>query len=285
MSKIKIIAEIGSNLFKYHSSEKNLKTGFDQIEAAKAAGANAVKFQMFCAEELWGPECKGKSFAKYQDRFALPPVWLNVLKRKCTSVGIEFMCSGFSVHGFKTIAPYVSKHKLASPEATSKPIVDWLMDQPKPVIASLGCMRKSKIDDFLERLRPGKDIVLECVSEYPAREIEYDLIKMVEINKKYCLKWGISDHTKGTVLAEFARSLGATYFEKHVDFLAGVGSETPDTEVSTNGLHFEKYVKNIGNASKIDYDVKKKLAHKLYAHRKSDCGYNATWNRPMPEWE
>ena len=79
--------------------------------------------------------------------------------------------------------------------------------------------------------------------------------------------------------------MGASYFEKHVDFFIGIGNETPDTEVSTNGLHFENYAKNIGNAKKIDYDVNKKLAHKLYAHRKSDCGFNASWYRPMPEWE
>ena len=280
-----IIAEIGSNVFKYHSDNQNLRMAYTQIEGAKDAGATAVKFQMFTAEELWGIKCAGKTYANIQNRFSLPPSWLPELRDKCRKSSIQFLCSGFSIPGFKTISPYVTKHKLASPEATNERMLNFLMDQPKPVIASLGCMRNTIITDFIEKLRPGIDIILECVSQYPANELEYDLVKMLKLASRYQLDWGISDHTKGNNLAKLARSLGATYFEKHVDFSFGLGRETPDTAVSINGVQFEEYVKSIQSSRKIDYDVGKKLAHKLYAHRKSSCAKDATLGRPLPEWE
>jgi len=280
--KAHIIAEIGSNCFKYHSNDENFKMALLQINSAKEAGATAVKFQMFTAVELWGSNCRNKPFAQLQDRFSLPPHWLHDFRTRCRRLSMDFLCSGFSEQGFRTISPYVNTHKLASPEATSPPLVDFLMDQPKPVIASLGCMRRDMMSEFLDKLRPT-DIVLECISEYPASEYDYDLTKMVNIKKKYGFQWGVSDHTKGNNLARFARGMGATYFEKHVDFYMGAGRETPDTEVSINGQQFADYVKSIQSVRPIDYDVNKKLANKLYAHRKSDCGFKAPWSRPEPE--
>lgn len=282
--KAHIIAEIGSNCFKYHSADQNFKMALMQIDSAREAGATAVKFQMFTSEELWGPECKDKVFAKLQNRFALPPHWLHDLKIRCRKSGMDFLCSGFSIQGFRNISPYVQTHKLASPEATSKPLVEFLMAQPKPVIASLGCMRQSIITPFLDSLRPGKDIILECVSEYPASEYQYDLVKMVQYHRHYDFPWGISDHTKGNTLAKYARSMGAEYFEKHVDFYLGIGRDTPDSGVSVNAQQFADYVKSIQSVRKIDYDVGKKLSNKLYSHRKESCGYEAVWHRPEPEY-
>ena len=282
--KAHIIAEIGSNCFKYHTPEQNFKMALMQIHSAKEAGATAVKFQMFTSEELWGHNCKNKSFAKLQNRFALPPHWLHDFKTLCRRLSMDFLCSGFSIQGFRNISPYVNIHKLASPEATSPPLVEYLMKQPKPVIASLGCMRQSILIPFLNKLRPGTDIILECVSEYPASEYDYDLAKMVNLNTQYDMAWGISDHTKGSTLAKYARSFGATYFEKHVDFYLGIGRDTPDSEVSINGQQFVDYVKNIQSVRGIDYDVGKKLSNKLYAHRKSDCGHTSPYRRPEPEY-
>jgi sialic acid synthase SpsE len=274
LSRAFIIAEIGSNCFKHRDAKRNLDNAIRQIGAAREYGADAVKFQFFTSEELWGPDCRGTTFSELQDKYALPFHWLEDLKKACDRAGLEFMCSAFSVGGFDIVSRYVKRHKLASPEVRAKNLFNYLFDKPKPVIFSLGCVTTRELPTFLERMRP-KDVVLECVSKYPASMVDYDLHNIRQAN---CL-WGISDHTPGSQLAVLARSKGACYFEKHVDFFPDEGGETPDRCVSISGNEFQKYVHAIRDQDVLDHDTEKRLSIKLYGRRKTRAG----WFRPFPE--
>jgi sialic acid synthase SpsE len=278
LKKSFIIAEIGSNCFKYLEQERNLDNAIRQINAAKEHGADAVKFQLFDAKELWGPECEGTAFAKRQDKYAMPYFWLPELKKACDSASIEFMCSAFSPCGFDLVHQFVNRHKLASPEVRAEDICDYLFNQSKPVILSLGCVTSDELPQLINRTKP-KDVILECVSKYPASIVDYDLYNIRTLAKKQNLTWGVSDHTKGSQLAVFARSKGATYFEKHVDFFAGEGAETPDSAVSITGNEFRKYVEDVQAQPLVDCDIEKHRAIELYARQKTKDG----WYRPFPE--
>jgi sialic acid synthase SpsE len=278
LSKPFIIAEIGSNCFKYRSEVRNLDNAVRQIGAAREFGANAVKFQLFSSEELWGKECKGTTFAELQDKYAMPYHWLPELKKACNKANIEFMCSAFSVGGFELVSKYVKRHKLASPEVRAEDMCDYLFAQDKPVILSLGCVKSDELPQVMNRVRP-KDVVLECVSKYPAKMIDYNLFNVRSLALVNNQVWGISDHTRNSELAILARSKGATYFEKHVDFFSYEGDPTPDSEVSINGEQFRNYVADIRDQDVVDHDTDKRLAIKLYARRKSKEG----WFRPFPE--
>jgi sialic acid synthase SpsE len=274
-----IIAEIGSNCFKFDDAVKNLDMALKQIEAAKEAGADAVKFQMFTAKDLWGPECEGKTFAELQDRFALPPHWVKELSSACKTQAIDFLCSGFSVQAFKFLDPFVKQHKLASPEVWAEDMCDYLFTRAKPVILSLGCVREGDLSAILGRVRPV-DTVLECISKYPAKSLNYDLYNIRTLSRKLGIKWGVSDHTRTSDIAKTARARGASCFEKHVDFFKFRGAETPDSEVSINGDQFKNYVSDIHAQELVDFDKEKRLAVKLYARRKHKDG---NWYRPFPE--
>lgn len=275
-----IIAEIGSNLFKYKNPGRCLQLAFEQIEAAKAAGADAVKFQLFTPEELWGPSCKDLVFAELQSVYSLPYKWVPELRKHCKRHKIEFLCSGFSLDGFKYLDSHVKKHKIASPEVWDEDTCDWLFFQnKKPKIISLGCCKREDIETVFRRMG-AEDVALECVSEYPAQPYDYNLFDIQFFSRKYTRKnWGISDHTDGVELAKFARAAGASYFEKHVDFFPGEGASTPDSGVSCTGMLFKTYVDAIRKIEPRDYDTKKRLAKKLYARRNLGEG----WYRPYPE--
>jgi N-acetylneuraminate synthase len=278
MSKPFIIAEIGSNCFKHRDEHRDFDNARRQIEMAREYGADAVKFQMYTAEELWGESCKDTTFAELQNKYALPFDWVPELRKLCDRNGIEFMCSAFSVEGYRSISPYVRRHKLASPEVRAKDICNVLLNQSKQVILSLGCITSKDLPVLLPKLR-SKDVLLECVSKYPAEMIDYDFQGVRTLNTQRGVIWGVSDHTRDSKLAVYARSRGAIYFEKHVDFFPSEGEPTPDTEVSIGPEKFKSYVQAIHDQQILDLDTVKRLAIKLYARRRIKGGYA----RPYPE--
>ena len=274
-----IIAEIGSNCFKYSSLSQNLDCAKEQIALAKKSGADAVKFQFFKAADLWGPNCEGKTFAVIQDKYAMPEGWLPELEREAKRCKIDFLCSAFSVQGFTIVDEHVPYHKVASPEFRARDIMDWCKGQRKPVIYSLGCPNHHNAPEFHPHMI---DVILECVSAYPADPLHYDLFSAKQKAEEWKCRWGVSDHTKGTMLARLARSLGASVFEKHVDFTVYGGKRTPDADVSSTGEQFRMYVNDIRKQEVVNHKNHKTLAARLYGRRKTSYGYYRPWPEGAP---
>ena len=255
-----IIAEIGSNLFKSADADTNLEMGKSQIAAAKDAGADAVKFQLFTAAEIFGPAAEGTKWGAEVDKYALPVSWLQPLKDHCDSAGIDFMCSAFSVAGYQAIEPMVSIHKIASPEVLHPDIGTYVAGTGKTFLWSDGC----------STALTGQGVRMLCISKYPAMSEDYNLDEAPSSGD-----WGLSDHTKSTALAREARQRGARYFEKHVDFFKHEGSHTPDTPVSADDRIFRAWVNAIRNESN---PLRGKACEK-YGRQSKDGG----WYRPVPE--
>lgn len=251
-----VIAEVGSNIFKHKAPIKNLSLAFDSIAAATEAGADAIKFQMFTSQELFGEKVDAI------DRWSLPRDWIPDLYGKCLRHGIEFLCSGFSVDGYKYLDKFVDRHKVASPEALAGDIVDWCWTQQKQVIWSNGC---TQID-----ARPF-DVVLNCVTAYPAQAQNYSF-------DPPHIVWGISDHTLHFDAAIRAKEAGGLFFEKHVDFFPSK-QKTPDSRVSIDGSTFARYVATIKSQYPVeDADLLRKKAARLYGRKYNGRG----WFRPLP---
>jgi sialic acid synthase SpsE len=271
-----IIAEIGSNCFHYEDMTRNLDCAYDQIKSAAKCGADAVKFQFFTSAELWGPDCIDRPFAQQQDKFALPEHWLGELLTFCVEENIDFLCSAFSMEGFKKVDPFVEMHKLASPEVLAQDMLRYLCANKKPTIFSLGCKPFANMYEFSSRLSEN-DVILECVSDYPADPCHYDLVGARQLAIRTGGDWGISDHTKVNWLAKYARSIGARYFEKHVDFYP-VGKGTPDSDVSCNTEEFKRYVDTIREQEVVHHQAIKLRPIKAYGRRMTARG----WFRPWP---
>jgi len=258
-----IIAEVGSNIFKTDSPSANLKIAYEQIVKAKRCGADAVKFQMFTSKELYGEVYESV------DKYALPRAWVASLKECCDDNDIDFMCSCFSVGGYEFIDPYVRMHKVASPEVTDVNIVAYLKRQDKPVIWSNGC---SHVSTWGHKM---KDVILNCVSQYPATEYDYDYSPP---SQDSIYTWGISDHTKELIAALITRKQGGSYFEKHVDLLRHEGNTTPDACVSMNEIDFGHYCRVLRAHKPIDFDEQRQEAYQLYGRKHVD----GEWFRPLP---
>lgn len=263
MTDIYIIAEIGSNCFKYRGKDRNLRLAYEQIDAAKMCGADAVKFQMFTHKELFGVE--------EPSEYELPKEWIPKLKDHCDKRRIDFLCSAFSLQGFHHLNPFVNYHKVASPEACSKQILNSVLCMANPVIVSNGCLTYEEQVEIVEsNLWGADDVMLECVSEYPASVYDYNFEPITKLAAKYRLLWGLSDHTISNVAAKQARQLGATYFEKHVDLVSVSARKTPDAPVSADMHDFKRYCNILKNyRPNVDYFQIKQEAKKKYGRQKN----------------
>lgn len=127
---MKVIAEIGSNF-------KSLEDCFFSIEQAKAAGADAVKFQCFTSEEMYGLPGKIDPLLNL-DRIPL-------LKNAADKNGIEFMCTMFSPEFLRFSLPYLETIKIASSDMEYLELIDVAMASGKDIYLSTGGHTKAEI--------------------------------------------------------------------------------------------------------------------------------------------
>jgi sialic acid synthase SpsE len=268
---MRLIAEIGSNWAKTNYVKKNLEWAERQIFAAYSAGATDVKFQFYSHSELYGR--KGKIPGE------LPADWVPHLKKYSDSVGINFLCTAFSRRGYNHIDPYVDMHKVASCESTDDELINHVMKFGKPVMISTGGLNNNQINQLREKHPWGQLILADCVIDYPASPDQYNLLIIEEWNNMFAS--ALSDHTHGYVTALAAQGLGATIFEKHVDFFPNSGFETPDKSVSSDFDQFEIYCRVLKT-----HKLKKQISYreatnaKMYQRRETSQGCY----RPLPRY-
>ena len=236
-----IICEIGSNW-------SDLEDCLISIVAAKNAGADAVKFQLYTWLEMYGeyPPMTEKAMLPGE----LPPEWLPTLKAKADEVGIEFMCTAFSPQGVRLVDPHVKRHKIASSDITALDILQTAAATKKPIILSCGAASQYQINMammHIHMVRNDLDLtLLYCVSSYPANKV--DLRKIDALRDHWQVPVGYSDHTVDDTYIPWAavHNHGATVIEKHVNF---VGAAGPDSPHSLSGHEFKHMVQMIREPS------------------------------------
>lgn len=251
-----IIAEIGSNW-------RTLDDSTHSIAMAKRAGADAVKFQAFDQDALYGieygTEIAGQTISSRSDAgqwliHRLPLDWLPLLADKARAVGIDFLCSAFSPELVRAVDPFVAMHKVASAELSHLRILEAVRGTGKPVILSTGASGPEDIHQALKVLHGDPEIettqggwpacqvaVLYCVAAYPARDIDFR--HMDHFRDLFNVPIGFSDHTTDyNVIPRLAVEKGACVIEKHMTAIEG---DTPDRPHSLTVDEFKKMVQSI----------------------------------------
>ncbi|MBV8649877.1 MAG: N-acetylneuraminate synthase family protein, partial [Alphaproteobacteria bacterium] len=115
----------------------------------------------------------------------------------------------------------------------------------RPVLLSSGMSDWSELDAAVAALRPGGPVtILQCSSAYPCPPERVGLNVLAEMQARYGLPVGFSDHTTGPAAALAAAALGATVVEKHFTFSrlmygsdAANSMEPDDFRRLAQGLH------------------------------------------------
>jgi N-acetylneuraminate synthase len=248
-----VIAEAGVN----HNGDLSLALGL--CDAARAAGADAVKFQTFRAEDLVLPGAPTASYQARetgeQDQFALlRKLELShdqhqAIQAHCKKIGIEFFSTPFSVQAIDLLADLgVARIKLSSGELTHRQLVEHAAATRLPLLVSTGMATMAEIGEALQwifALRGDLDgvTVLHCTSAYPADDSALVLNAIPSMRRDLGLPIGYSDHSLGSAGAVAAVALGATVIEKHLTLDRGLPG--PDHKASLEPGEFKRMVDDI----------------------------------------
>lgn len=225
-----IISEVGSNW-------KTFDDCIHSIAMAKACGADAVKFQLYDRQALYG--------FKGPIANALPIEWLPKLKAHSDAIGIEFMCSAFSPELVEAVNPYVSVHKVASAELTHVRMLEKIKRLGKPVILSTGASGDGDITRALSTLGDLPCVLMYCIAAYPAQSVRLEHIGY--LRSRFHRLVGFSDHTTDmfTAPAEAIFQHKAVVLEKHFNAIDGLTG--PDSGHSLDVSQFKLMVTRCRN--------------------------------------
>ena len=215
-----VVAEAGSN----HNRDLGMARGL--IDAAAAAGADAVKFQTFSGP-LYSTKAPtfdylpsaGQAPSELLEQIALPRDWQPLLAEHCRSRGIEFLSSPFDLEAVEQLVELgVPALKVASFEIVDLPFLRQVGAKRRTVILSTGMAKLGEIEEAIESLQAGgaqEICLLQCASVYPAPASVMNLRAIATMKAAFGLPVGLSDHTRGIHVAAAAVALGANLLEKH----------------------------------------------------------------------
>lgn len=248
-----IIAEAGVN----HNGE--LGMALRLCDAARAAGADAVKFQTFRAHDLVVP---GAPTAQYQARqtgqsdqfemlrqLELSQGQHEAIKAHCDRIGIEFFSTPFSVDALDMLVNLgVARVKLSSGELTHRALVERAAQARLPLVISTGMATMHEIREALQWVGAARgdlqDVtVLHCTSAYPAPDGALNLRAIASMARDLGVAIGYSDHSLGIEAPLAAVALGATVIEKHLTLDRSLPG--PDHSASLEPEEFTRMVAGI----------------------------------------
>ena len=242
-----LIAEMSAN----HAGD--LSRALEIVHAAKEAGADCIKTQTYTADTLTidcdneyfriheGPWQGRTLYGLYMEAHT-PWEWLARIKEEADGVGLDFLSTPFDRTAVDFLAELgVEFYKVASFELNDTPLLRYIAQQGKPIIASTGMASLGEIERAVRTVRGegNRDLcLLKCSSAYPAIPDDMNLITIPHLAATFSVPAGLSDHTLGSVAAVAAVAVGACVVEKH--FCLSRSIPNPDAAFSMELAEFRR---------------------------------------------
>lgn len=262
-ARVLVIAELGVN----HDGLRD--RALDLATAAAAAGADAIKLQLFDPRRLLSEQAR---LAAYQEQVGVPDLFTLLNRLKLTpqalrevrdvaaKLGVKFIVTPFSVEDVaqaRELKP--DALKIASPDAVNTPLLGEAATLDVPLIISTGTSEIDELGDAIELLRRHRagGCLLQCVSNYPTPMDQAALGGMVALGRTFGLPVGYSDHTTELTTGALAVAAGACVVEKH--FTYDCGASGPDHAASLDPVSFTHYAELTHQAAVMLGPIAKRL--------------------------
>ncbi len=234
------------------------------IEAAKDAGADAIKLQTYTPDTMTiasdreefriggGTLWDGRNLHDLYGEAYTPWEWQPRLKQVAEDLGMDLFSSAFDFTAVDFLEQMgVPAHKVASFELVDLPLIQRMAGTGKPLIMSTGMASEEEIDEALQTARKAgatQIALLKCTSAYPAPAAEMNLRTIPEMARQFGVPVGLSDHTMGISVPVAALALGACIIEKHLTLSRATPG--PDSGFSLEPQEFKAMVEAVRTAEK-----------------------------------
>lgn len=259
-----IIAEAGIN----HNG--SIERAYALIDAAKDAGADAVKFQKRNLAETYQKKIldnPNSAEQKYQylipllKEFELPDSAFVEMERYAEKRNIIFMVNPWDKKSADAIEEllHVPLYKVGSPDFTNNELLEYIAKTKKPMIVSTGMAQDAEIETGMAFIKTlGVPFaVLHCNSTYPAPFDEINL-KYMDTLTKYGVPVGYSGHERGIAVSIGAVARGASIIERHITVDKNL--DGPDHKASLLPDEFKEMVSGIREVERAIGNPIKKLS-------------------------
>jgi N,N'-diacetyllegionaminate synthase len=247
-----VIAEAGVN----HNG--SLELAYRLVDAAVEAGADAVKFQTFSAEDLVTEDA---AKADYQERaLGTAESQFEMLKRLeltrddhfaiaeyTRRKGILFLSTPFDEGSVELLGEMgVAAFKISSGDLTNLPFLEHIVRKGCPMIVSTGMANMEEVAEAVAAIRGAGSpplALLHCVSRYPAEPETVNLRAMHTMASQFNVPVGFSDHTLGLEIAVASVAAGACILEKHLTLDCAMPG--PDHQASLDPQAFRALMRGV----------------------------------------
>ncbi|HYC02655.1 MAG TPA: pseudaminic acid synthase [Azospirillaceae bacterium] len=225
-----VIAEMSGN----HKGE--LGRAIRLIDAAKDAGADAVKIQTYTADtitldcdrpefRIGGGLWEGRTLHDLYREAHTPWEWHEAMFAHAARIGIPLFSSPFDPTAVDLLERLgAPAYKIASFEIVDTPLIRYAARTGKPMIISTGMAGLGEIAEAVAAVREGGTgqaergelALLHCNSGYPSPPEDINLRTIPHLAQAFGVPAGLSDHTHGIAVPVAAVAVGAVIIEKHM---------------------------------------------------------------------
>ena len=246
-----IVAEIGSNFDGSFSKAKKM------IKLAKAAGADAAKFQSFTTEQILSR--KGfETKTTFQSGWK-KPVWdvykdaefplscHKKLSEYAKKIGIDFLSTPYNSQAVNLLKKInVPAIKIGSGDITDIEFLKFVGKTKKPIFLATGASTMKEVKEAIKAIKSNGNnriVLMQSITQYPSPIEEANLEVLTTYKKKFSLNVGYSDHSPGSLVMLSSVVLGSCVVEKH--FTDNEKLKGPDHPHAMNPNQFAKMVNDI----------------------------------------
>jgi N,N'-diacetyllegionaminate synthase len=219
-----MIAEVGVN------HDGDLATALELVEAAAAAGAEAVKFQTFDSAALTTPAADLAAYQRERagevagqremlEALELTADEFRAVAQRCRERGVLFLSTPFDLGSAELLAQLgVPAFKVGSGELTNLPFLRALSEYGLPLLVSTGMATLEEVAAAVRVITAGQAplVLLHCVSSYPAPPQEANLRAITTLREAFGVPVGYSDHCLGSEVTMAAVARDACVIERHL---------------------------------------------------------------------
>ena len=274
MKKIFYIAEIGIN----HNGD--IEIAKKLIDNAKLAGFDAVKFQkrdinlVYSKEILETPRKSpwGETTREQKEGLEFSYEQYQVINDYCKTKKIEWFASAWDINSLKFLDQFhLNYHKIASAMIVDLNFLKEVAKRKKYTFISTGMSSIEDIDKAVKIFNENecKFELMHCVSTYPMKVEDANLLTINDLKKRYNCNVGYSGHESGLAVSYAAAMFGITSLERHITLDRSMYGSDQAASIEKRGMvelisTINKMIQSIGvvktgNILKEEESIAKKL--------------------------